>query len=263
MGDPATRGIEPIVADWPAPAGVRAVTTTRTGGVSAPPCDTLNLGAGVPDAPENVRANRGRLRAGLNLPGPPVWLRQVHGIRVADADTLEPGETPEADAVVTRRPGTVCAILTADCLPVVFTDDRGRVVAAAHAGWRGLSAGVLEATVGAMDVAPSRVMAWLGPAIGPADYEVDAPVRDAFLKADAGAVAAFRASRPGHWYCDLYRLAARRLERAGLTRVTGGSWSTAGDPARFFSHRRDGVCGRMATMVWRERRSVSPTGESV
>lgn len=253
MDERGADGIEPIAADWPSPPGVCAMTTTRTGGVSVPPCDTLNLALGVPDAPANVHANRERLRVGLDLPAPPVWLRQVHGARVVDADSLEAGETPAADAVLTSTPGVVCAILTADCLPVVLADTRGTVVAAAHAGWRGLSAGVLEAAVAAMGIEPSRVTAWLGPAIGPGDYEVDAPVRDAFLREDPGADAAFRPSAPGHWQCDLYRLAARRLERSGVTGIYGGGWSTAAEPDRFFSHRRDGVCGRMATLVWRER----------
>lgn len=253
MTEPAAQGIEPIAADWPAPPGVRAVTTTRTGGVSAPPCDTLNLALGVPDAPGDVHANRERLRAALDLPGPPVWLRQVHGTRVVDADSPEAANVPPADAVVATRPGVVCAVLTADCLPVVLADTRGTVVAAAHAGWRGLSAGVLEATVAAMGIESSRLIAWLGPAIGPGDYEVDAPVRDAFLREDPGAGGAFRPSVPGHWQCDLYRLAARRLERTGVTGIYGGGWSTAAEPDRFFSHRRDGVCGRMATLVWRER----------
>lgn len=240
-------------ADWPAPPGVVAFTTLRHGaGGSAPPFDSFNLGARCGDEPDAVIANRAALSTLAGSPGAPHWLRQVHGtgvIRVADAPTAE----PEADAVVTDTPGSVLAILTADCLPVVFAADDGSEVAAAHAGWRGLAAGVLEATVAAMRMPPARLRAWLGPAAGPKAYEVGDEVRDVFLAHDPEAASAFAPSRPGHWRIDLYALARMRLRRAGLApdAVHGGSLCTISDPSRFYSHRRDARTGRMATLVWR------------
>jgi YfiH family protein len=237
-----------IVPDWPAPAGVRALVTTRVGGHSAPPFDSCNLGDHVGDDPDVVAANRARLEAALGGAGPVLWLRQVHGAGVVDAARWRPGH--EADAVRCDRPGPVCAVLTADCLPVLLCDRDGSVVAAAHAGWRGLAAGVLEAAVAALGTAPERVLAWLGPAIGPVAYEVDATVRDAFVGPDPGAADAFTSTRPGHWRADLYGLARRRLARAGVGAVYGGGLCTASDTGRFYSYRRDGVTGRMASLVW-------------
>jgi len=244
-----------IEADWPAPPGVRALTTLRYGpGVSPPPFDAFNLGnrhAADGDDPARVERNRALLVEHARLPSPPCWLRQVHGTRVLRFDAPAADE-PEADAAVTGVPGVVLAILTADCLPVVLCDADGSEIGAAHAGWRGLAAGVLEATVAAMDAEPESLQAWLGPAAGPASYEVGADVRDAFVADDAGAAAAFVPTRPGHWRVDLYALARRRLQRAGLRagRIHGGGFDTIADADRFFSHRRDARTGRMATLVW-------------
>ena len=237
-------------ADWPAPPGVRALTTTRHGlGVSQPPFDTFNLGARCGDDPDAVIENRQQLGAALDLPSPPRWLRQVHGIAVA---VEPPCDEPEADAAVTGTPGTVIAILTADCLPVVFAAQDGSEIAAAHAGWRGLAAGVLEATVAAMQTPADKLIAWLGPAAGPQAYEIGEEVFAAFVSRDAGAGAAFAPTRPGHWKVDLYALARRRVAAVGVTQVHGGAFCTISDPARFFSHRRDGRSGRIATVAWIE-----------
>jgi YfiH family protein len=240
-----------LAADWPAPPGVVAFTTLRHGaGVSTAPFDHFNLGSRCGDTPEAVAGNRAELAQRFGLPSPPRWLRQVHGTTVA----VEPGvDEPEADAAVTRTPGTVLAILTADCLPVVFAADDSGEVAAAHAGWRGLAAGVLEATVAAMQAAPERVLAWLGPCAGPQAYEVGQEVFDAFLARDPRAAAVFAATRPGHWRVDLYALARQRLLAAGVSRVHGGGLCTISDPQRFYSHRRDQRTGRMATLVWRSQ----------
>ena len=235
-------------ADWPAPPGVRALTTLRHGlGASRPPFDAFNLGARCGDEADAVAANRQQLEAALALPSPPRWLRQVHGVAVA----VEPaGDEPEADAAVTATPGTVLAILTADCLPVVLAAQDGSEVAAAHAGWRGLCAGVLEATVTAMRTPPQRLQAWLGPAAGPQAYEVGEEVHAAFTARDGRARMAFLPTRPGHWRVDLSMLARQRLLDAGVTNVHGGGLCTISDPARFFSHRRDGRSGRLATLAW-------------
>jgi YfiH family protein len=240
-----------LAADWPAPPGVVAFTTLRHGaGVSAAPFDRFNLGSRCGDVPEDVASNRAELSQRFGLPSPPRWLRQVHGTSVA----VEPGDDePEADAAVTRMPGTALAILTADCLPVVLASEDGNEVAAAHAGWRGLAAGVLEATVAAMQAAPERVLAWLGPCAGPQAYEVGQDVFDAFLARDPRAAAAFVATRPGHWRVDLYALARQCLLAAGVARVHGGGLCTISDPQRFYSHRRDQRTGRMATLVWHGR----------
>ncbi|MEX1081963.1 MAG: peptidoglycan editing factor PgeF [Halofilum sp. (in: g-proteobacteria)] len=231
---------------------MRALTTTRIGGVSGPPYSTLNLGLGGADDPATVAANRRRLRAALGLTAEPGWLRQVHGARVVELSAeAEPGEPPEADAAWTDRPGVACAILTADCLPVVLADEQGKGVAAAHAGWRGLAAGVLEATVGALPVPAGRCRAWLGPAIGPRAFEVGPEVREKLLDADPGAGAAFARGTGDRWLADLYALARRRLRAAGVQRIGGGVQCTFSEPNRFFSHRRDGgATGRMATLVW-------------
>ena len=243
-------------ADWPAPPGVHALTTQRgPAGDSAPPFDRFNFGnrsAADGDDPAVVDGNRVLLERGLDLPSAPRWLRQVHGTGVVRFGADARDDEPEADAAVTDTPGVVLAILTADCLPVVFAADDGSELGAAHAGWRGLAAGVLEATVAALRTPPSRLLAWLGPAAGPQAYEVGAEVYDAFVARDAGAAEAFAATRPGHWRVDLYALARRRLAAAGVTRVSGGGLCTITDAARFFSHRRDRRTGRMATLVWRD-----------
>lgn len=245
-------------ADWPAPAGVHALTTLRApAGDSAPPFDRFNFGnrsAVDGDDPGVVDGNRVLLERGLDLPSAPRWLRQVHGTAVArfDAEGDASATEPEADAAVTDAPGVVLAILTADCLPVVFAADDGSEVGAAHAGWRGLAGGVLEATVAALRTPPARLLAWLGPAAGPQAYEVGEDVHQAFVAVDPHATTAFVATRPGHWRVDLYALARQRLAAVGVTRVFGGGLCTITDATRFFSHRRDRRTGRMATLVWRE-----------
>lgn len=254
-------GDSPLLpADWPAPPRVRAFTTLRHGaGGSAPPFDTFNLGnrsAADGDDPAQVQRNRDALAALAGLPSSPHWLRQVHGTGVLRFDAPPPaqgiGAEPGADAAVTSVPGVVLAILTADCLPVVFAAVDGGEVGAAHAGWRGLADGVLERTVAAMRTAPARLQAWLGPAAGPQAYEIGEDVLHAFVTADAGAQAAFAATRPGHWKVDLYALARRRLLAAGLpaAAIHGGGLCTISEPRRFFSHRRDRRSGRMATLAW-------------
>ena len=236
---------------WPAPPGVRAAFTLRSGGVSRPPFDTFNVGAHVGDDPRAVAANRAGLRASLGLPAEPAWLQQVHGRRVVDLDREAALDAlGPADAVVTRSPGRVCVIQVADCMPVLFAAADGCAVAAAHAGWRGLAGGVLEATVRAMNTAPGELLAWLGPAIGQAHFEVGEEVRAAFLATDAGAGAAFTANERGRWQCDLHVLARRRLSRLGVHSIHGGDWCTHADAGRFFSYRRDGSCGRMAALIW-------------
>lgn len=244
-----------LVADWPAPAWIRGIVTLRQGaGASAAPFGSFNLGSRCGDDPGAVAANRAELVRIAGLPTPPAWLRQVHGTGVAriDQPPAPAAQEPEADAAVTGMPGVVLAILTADCLPVLLCDHDGSRIGAAHAGWRGLAAGVLEATVAAMQVPPARLMAWLGPAAGPARYEIGVEVRDAFLGHDPAAASAFEATRPGHWRVDLYALARRRLQAAGLAAadIHGGGLCTIAEPARFFSHRRDGRGGRLATLAW-------------
>jgi YfiH family protein len=272
-----------LEADWPAPPGVRALTTTRHGlGVSLAPFDAFNLGARCGDDPEAVAENRRQLEVALHLPSPPRWLRQVHGIDVVRfAPSLSPqakgraGERfaspeeqplpnpplqaregveaePEADASVTSAPGTVLAILTADCLPVVLAARDGCEIAAAHAGWPGLSAGMLEATLTAMRTPAARLQAWIGPAAGPERYEIGEEVRERFMAHDPGVASAFVATRPGHWRVDLFAIARMRLAEAGLDPacIHGGGVCTISDPRRFFSHRRDQRGGRIATLAW-------------
>jgi len=244
--------MEILRPEWPAPSGVRAFMTTRAGGVSVGRYASMNLGQHCGDDEDAVAENR-RRAAALCGGRAPRWLEQVHGIDVVDADASSGvAPAPRADASIARREGTVCAIQVADCMPVLFADSGGAAVAAAHAGWRGLVGGVLEATVRALDVEPGRIFAWLGPAIGPQAYEVGDEVRAAFLGRDSAAAAAFRPSRSGHWYLDLYWEARRRLTAAGLGVIHGGGWCTLSDPARFYSFRRDGQTGRMAAFIWRE-----------
>lgn len=235
-----------LVPDWPAPANVRAVQTLRTGGCSKAPWAQLNLGDHVADSPEHVAANRAELRR--HLPAEPLWLRQVHGVLAVDADLAV--DTPEADAAYARQVGRVCAVMTADCLPVLFCDRAGTVVAAAHAGWRGLLAGVLESTVAGMAVPPGEIMAWLGPAIGPAAFEVGEEVRAAFIARDPASAVAFTVTSQDKWLADIYLLARQRLHGLGLSAISGGDLCTVSDSGRFFSYRRDGVTGRMASLIW-------------
>lgn len=232
--------------DWPAPARVRAVQTLRGGGCSPAPWNSFNLGDHVGDDAARVLANRSVLRA--VLPAEPAWLTQVHGNLAVDAEKCP--KSVAADAAWTQAADTVCAVMTADCLPVLFCDRAGSVVAAAHAGWRGLVGGVLEATLAAMAVPPGEVLAWFGPAIGPQRFEVGDEVRAAFLADDPGAGEAFAGQASGKWLADIYRLARRRLQRAGVDAIYGGGECTVGDAGRYFSYRRDGVTGRMATLIW-------------
>jgi YfiH family protein len=245
-------GLDWIVPDWPAPSRVGALATTRTGGISTGAFATMNLGRRGADDASALAENRRRLRS--FLPSTPVWLDQVHGTAVATLTRESVAmPAPIADAAVTREPDVVCAILTADCLPVLFADTGGAAVGIAHAGWRGLAAGVLEATISALSdlgASPDRLVAWLGPAIGPARFEVGADVHGAFCASDGGAEAFFAPRRSGKWHADLYGLARRRLARAGVLQVSGGGFCTYTDSARFFSYRRMRDSGRMAAAVW-------------
>jgi hypothetical protein len=239
---------ELIIPDWPAPANVKALQTTRGGGFSQSPYDSLNFGDHVGDDPLAVAKNRQNLR----LPSEPVWLEQVHGTHVVVAERAEC--RPKADATVSFHPGAVCAAMTADCLPVLLCDQSGTAVAAVHAGWRGLADGVIEATVAAMQVKPDRLMAWLGPAIGPQAFEVGDEVRDAFMAHDAVASNAFTrvttSSATDKYLADIYQLARQRLNKLGIVDIYGGGLCTYTDSERFFSYRRDNKTGRMATLIW-------------
>jgi polyphenol oxidase len=248
--------IVPLIPDWrDLPANVGALSTTRRGGVSTAPYDDgrggggLNLGVHVGDDPEHVRQNRALL--GALLPAEPAWLTQVHGTDVLDVDASVPDA--RADACIATRPGAVCVIQTADCLPVLFCDVEGHVVGAAHAGWRGLAHGVLQNTVARMrDAGATDILAWLGPAIGPQRFEVGTDVRDAFIARDHGMAAAFLpiAAQPGKYLADIYLLARKTLACIGVTRVAGGGLCTVTDAERFYSYRRDGTTGRMASLIW-------------
>lgn len=237
---------------WTPPAGVQAAFTLRSGGASVPPWDSLNLGAHVGDDPLAVVRNRRRVAQALSLPAEPHWLSQVHGTAVheARAPVADAVPVPVADAAVTRQAGVVLAIMVADCLPVLLAAEDGSVLGAAHAGWRGLAAGVIERTVEAMDHEPAGLRAWLGPCIGPRHFEVGGEVREAFMAA-GDAAGAFEATPGGRWLCDLPALATARLRRLGVMRIAGGQWCTVADPVRFFSHRRDRQTGRMAALLWR------------
>jgi YfiH family protein len=242
--------IELLAANWPAPPQIHAVQTTRRGGVSEGACASLNLGSNTGDDAARVAANRGILREQLQLPREPAWLRQVHGTTVVDAAHVG-RDAPAADASQTAEAGVVCAVLSADCLPVLFCSEDGGWIGAAHAGWRGLAAGVLEATLGLAPLPPRRLLAWFGAAIGPANFEVGPEVRAAFVGEQPEAATAFRAGRDDRWYADLYALARLRLVRAGLTRVYGGGLCTYADAGRFHSYRREADGGRMAALIWR------------
>lgn len=240
-----------MIPDWPAPAGVRALMSTRQGGVSTGPYASMNLGLHVGDDPLAVAQNRERLRA--HLPAEPLWLDQVHGTAVVDAATACTGI--QADAAIATQRHVVCAVQTADCLPVLICDIAGSRVAAAHAGWRGLAAGVLEATVQALKTPPDQLLAWLGPAIGPQAFEVGAEVRLAFMQDDPRAASAFVEHGEGKWLANIFLLATQRLKAAGVRRVYGGGLCTFSDAPRWFSYRRDkttGPTGRMAALIWIE-----------
>ena len=250
-GIDAMSGPHWIVPDWPAPSGIRAGVSTRgIAGVSLPPWNTFNLGDRCGDDPDHVAANRAALFEKCGLPQAPHWLRQVHGNEVVRVSSQSAHDVPEADAAVTSDPGVVLAILTADCLPVFFSSEDGAHIGAAHAGWRGMAASVLEATVAAMGISPDQIVAWLGPAIGASSYEVGSEVRDAFVADDHRTKAAFTETRPGHWLCDLYALATQRLRICGVREIHGGDFDTRID-GRFYSYRRDPNTGRFASLIWR------------
>ncbi|MGL4603631.1 MAG: peptidoglycan editing factor PgeF [Iodobacter sp.] len=239
-----------IRPEWPAPATVQAVSTTRQGGVSLPPWHSLNLGQHVSDQPEAVAQNRLIVRQ--HLPADPLWLTQVHGVQVVDAASAE--QNSAADASVASQAGAVCAIMTADCLPVLLCNQAGTVVGAAHAGWRGLCDGVIEATISQMSVPADTLMAWLGPAIGPAAFEVGDEVRAAFTDRHPIAAAAFTpGATPGKWLADIYLLARQRLLDQGVTEIYGGNYCTVSDEEQFFSYRRNQCTGRMASLIWLTR----------
>lgn len=240
-----------LIPDWPAPPGVRALSTLRGGGLSEAPYASLNLGDHVGDTAAAVTENRRALRAAAGLPAEPVWLQQVHGICAHDLDSSPVGP---ADAAITAQPHRICAILTADCLPILLATHSGAPrVGALHAGWRGLAAGVIEATLSALGAPPSTLLAWLGPALGPCHFEIGAQVREALLAGDPGAEAAFVANARGRFMADLYALARRRLQSLGVQRIYGGGECTYSNPDKYFSYRRDGRTGRQAALIWLDR----------
>jgi YfiH family protein len=239
-----------IPADWPAPDNVVAGTTTRTGGISKGMYESLNLGAHVGDDPGAVAGNRERFVAMCGLPHEPAWLTQVHGTAV---QVVGESGSAEADAAIARDPSTVIAVLTADCLPILLCAGSGTEIAAIHCGWRGLTAGVIATTLSRMATAPGGLLAWLGPAISQAAFEVGDEVRQAFVGQDAAANACFEPNERGRWQADLYALARLQLHGAGIGAVYGGGFCTYGDSGRFFSYRRDGQCGRMASFICRKR----------
>jgi YfiH family protein len=247
--DPAFRIIQP---EWDVPSHVHAVATTRYGGVSTQGYQSLNLADHVNDDVRRVSQNRQLLATALDLPQDPRWIAQEHSSIVVCADHVDAEARVEADAAWTDRPGTVCAVLTADCLPVLLCDAAGTMVAAVHAGWRGLSAGILDQTLDrffSTGIAADQIKAWLGPAIGPAAYEVDAAVRDVFLRLEPVCRESFLESRPGHWQLDLYAAASAILGAQGVIDISGGNFCTYTDE-QFFSYRQEQVCGRQASLIW-------------
>jgi YfiH family protein len=240
--------IKLLSPDWPVPAQVKAYVTTRQGGVSRPPYEQLNLALHVGDEPSAVAQNRALLGQACGLPGEPFWLQQVHGCAVADAASDRPG--CEADAVFSRTPGQVCAVLTADCLPLLISDRAGTQVAAVHAGWRGLAGGVVESAVSRFRGGPQELLVWLGPAIGPRAFEVGDDVYEAFVGQCRDDAEAFQRNAQGRWLADIYALARQRLARLGVGYVGGGEYCTWSQDSLFYSYRRDGVTGRMASLIW-------------
>lgn len=234
--------------DWPAPSHVQAICTTRTGGVSVAPFDSLNLGDHVGDDPVAVARNRQLVAEALDLPAAPFWLQQVHGVKVARQNVDNLG--CPADASVSFKTNEVCVVMTADCLPVLFCDRAGTRVAAAHAGWRGLCDGVLEETVRALDCDPAEILAWMGPAIGPQAFEVGDEVRAAFMRHDQRATEAFKPMVEGKWLADIYQLGRQRLASVGVNAVLGGDLCTYNQQDLFYSFRRDAQTGRMASLIW-------------
>lgn len=243
-----------IIPDWPAPPNIKALTTLRTGGVSLPPYDSLNLGLNLAagyilDNPEAVLENRQILREKANLPNDPFWLKQVHSTRIINVgDYISPYPILEADGSVAFKPNQVCAITTADCLPILLCDIKGTRVSAVHAGWRGLAAGIVEAAVSELKCDPTQLMAWLGPALGPTVFEVREDVLAAFK--DDVSSETFVPSGTGSWFANLYELARIHLKKLGVTHISGGTGCTYSEPDRFYSFRRSKITGRMATLIW-------------
>jgi len=237
-----------LYPDWPAPQNVHAISTTRHGGVSRPPFDSMNLGTHVKDDLKNVQKNRQILSQTLNLETSPFWLNQIHSNIVSNLDSQQP--LVDADAAVTQQRQRSCIVMSADCLPVLFCNTAGTVVAASHAGWRGLDAGILEKTVKAMQCSPENILAWLGPAIGASVFEVGDEVRHAFMHSDPIAQQAFKAQGKGKWLADIYQLATQRLNRIGVQNIYGGGECTYNDTQRFYSYRREAKTGRMASLIW-------------
>ena len=240
--------LQHIHPDWPAPANVRSLSTTRIGGCSKAPWDSLNLGSNTGDNPEAVAANRARVRDAL--PTEPAWLNQVHGNAVVELDAQS--ADLQADAAISRRSGLVCAVLTADCLPLLLCEKSGSAVAAVHCGWRGLAADIIERSIRSLGYPAEQLIAWMGPAIGPEHYEVGMEVFEAFTENSAEAGGAFTPGRPAHWQLDLYALARIDLVRLGVSAVYGGGFCTYSDAGQFFSYRRDGETGRQASLIWLE-----------
>jgi YfiH family protein len=239
-----------LIPDWPASKNIQAVTTTRQGGVSNTPFDRMNLGDHVNDDSRAVQQNRQRLKDTLHLSKSPIWLKQIHSALISNLDDDSP--LMDADAAVTTQKQQACVVMTADCLPVLFCDSSGSVVAAAHAGWRGLHASVLEKTVESMNAKPENIMAWLGPAIGPSAFEVGSEVRQAFMDVQAQAEKAFQEKSNGKWLADIYLLAKQRLNAIGVSQIYGGGECTYTDSERFYSYRREVKTGRMASLIWIE-----------
>ncbi len=235
-----------IIPDWPAPSWVCAASTTRLGGQSKAPYTSFNLAQHVGDDAKNVENNRALLGDTLSLPTKPSWLTQIHGKHVVD---ISDDYQAEADAAFTRQAEKVCVVMTADCLPLLLCHQQEKVVATIHVGWRGLAAGIIEATLACLNVDNNQFMAWLGPAISAQHFEVGLDVYEA-LAIDEASKQCFSEGRWQHWYADLYGLARLRLMRAGVKAVYGGTYCTFGDDERFFSHRRDGISGRMASLIW-------------
>jgi len=237
-----------ITPDWPAPDSIRAMSTTRLGGFSQAPYDSMNVGTHVGDVLAVVSQNREQLNQVANIAADPLWLKQVHGTDIIHASTWHPNS--EADAIYSNQPAQVCTIMTADCLPVLLTDKQGKQVAAAHAGWRGLLNGILENTVSQFSGARDDILVWLGPAIGPEQFEVGQEVYDAFTAHSNDAKQAFKFSGDTHYVADIYLLAKQRLLALGIKQIYGGDFCTVTEEQRFFSYRRDGVTGRMASLIW-------------
>ncbi len=239
-----------LIPDWPASANIYAGTTLRHGGVSLPPYDSLNLGNHVGDDPAAVAENRRR----LNLPTEPIWLRQTHSTRIVDAAHCTPDQN-EADGSYTTQSQVICSVLSADCLPVLICDRAGTTVAAVHAGWRGLASGIIEQAIATLPVDPDNLLVWLGPSIGPDAYEVGNEVRKIFITHDPAAKAAFIAKQ-GKWRMDIYQLARQRLMTLGVTAIYGGNHCTYREGEHFYSYRRDGISGRMASIIWMDECSA-------